>query len=210
MRHDPDDLVRYTAAERLNHWMVAITFILLALSGLAFFHPMFYPLVNLFGGGTWTRILHPFIGLVMTLSFASMYFRFRKLNIVTPADREWLRHVRELATGNERNMPKTGKYNGGQKVLFWLLMASMAVLVVSGFVIWRAYFSALFPIGLIRLSSVAHAAAAALMIILIMGHIYLAIWTRGSIRAMTRGTVSRAWAKQHHALWYHEMTRGEK
>lgn len=210
MKQNPDDLVRYTAAERLNHWVVAIISILLALSGLAFFHPMFYPLVNLFGGGTWTRILHPFFGLVMALSFTSMFFRFWKLNIMTPADKEWLRHARELAAGNERNMPKTGKYNGGQKVLFWLLAGSVAVLVVSGFVIWRAYFSALFPIELIRLSSVAHAVAAALIIMLIMGHTYLAIWTKGSIRAMTRGTVSRAWAKQHHALWYHEMTRGEK
>lgn len=210
MRRNPNDLVRYTAAERINHWAVAIGFLLLALSGLAFFHPMFYPLAQLFGGGTWTRILHPFIGVLMALSFLSMFFRFRKFNLVTPADREWLRHARELAEGNELNMPKMGKYNGGQKILFWLLAGSMAILLVSGIVMWRAYFSALFPIGLIRFSSVAHAAISALMIILIIGHTYLAIWTKGSIRAMIYGTVSRAWAKQHHALWYQEITRSEK
>ena len=50
---------RYTASERINHWLVAISFILTALSGLAFFHPGLYWLSNLFGGGTWARILHP-------------------------------------------------------------------------------------------------------------------------------------------------------
>ena len=77
-------------SERANHWLVAITFILLALSGLAFFHPAFYPLTQLFGGGVWTRILHPFIGVVMVFLFGVMFFRFRKLNVMTPADWEWL------------------------------------------------------------------------------------------------------------------------
>ena len=67
MKRDPKDLVRYTASERANHWAVGMSFILLALSGLAFFHPAFYPLSQLFGGGVWARILHPFIGVVMAL-----------------------------------------------------------------------------------------------------------------------------------------------
>ena len=59
MIRNPKDLARYDAHERANHWLVGISFILLALSGLAFFHPAFYPLVQLFGGGVWARILHP-------------------------------------------------------------------------------------------------------------------------------------------------------
>jgi len=54
MIRDPKDLQRYTASERANHWLVGIAFILLALSGLALFHPLFWPLTNLFGGGTST------------------------------------------------------------------------------------------------------------------------------------------------------------
>ena len=68
MKRNPRDLVRYNASERANHWVVGICFILLALSGLAFFHPAFFPLTQLFGGGPWTRILHPYIGVVMALS----------------------------------------------------------------------------------------------------------------------------------------------
>jgi formate dehydrogenase subunit gamma len=210
MKRDPKDLVRYTPSERANHWAVGMSFILLALSGLALFHPAFYPLSLLLGGGVWARILHPFIGVLMTLLFVSMFFRFWKLNIITKVDKEWLSRVKELVGGNEHNMPEAGKYNGGQKVLFWLLVVCMAVLTLSGIVIWRAYFSALFPVGLIRLSSVLHAAAAALMIGLVIVHVYAAIWTRGTIRAMLYGTVSRAWAKQHHPAWFRQITGGGK
>lgn len=210
MKRDPKDLIRYTAPERANHWVVGMTFILLALSGLVFFHPAFYPLSQLFGGGVWARILHPFIGVVMALSFIAMFFRFWKLNIMTPTDKEWLSRIREMVDGDDHNMPESGKYNGGQKLLFWLLVGCMALLTVSGIVIWRAYFSALFPIGLIRLSSVVHAVAAAVMIAFIIFHVYVAIWTRGSIRAMLYGTVSRAWAKQHHPAWFRQITGGGK
>jgi formate dehydrogenase subunit gamma len=210
MKRDPKDLVRYTASERANHWAVGISFILLALSGLALFHPAFYPLSIVLGGGVWTRILHPFIGVLMALLFVMMFFRFWKLNIITPVDKEWLSRVGEMVNGDDHNMPQSGKYNGGQKLLFWLLAACMALLALSGIVIWRAYFSALFAIDLIRLASVVHAASAALMIGLIIVHVYAAIWTRGTTRAMVYGTVSRAWAKQHHPAWFRQMTGGGK
>lgn len=210
MKSDPNDIPRYTPEERTNHWLVAITFILLALSGLAFFHPAFFFLSHVLGGGVWARILHPFIGVVMALSFASMYVRFAKLNVITPTDWEWLKRMGDLLKGNAHNMPEAGKYNGGQKVLFWLMVICMALLLLSGVVIWRAYFSDAFPIWLIRFSSLMHAAFGALLIILIMGHIYMAIWTKDSIRAMTRGTVTRAWAKHHHPAWYRQMTGGGK
>lgn len=93
MIRNPRDLVRYNASERANHWVVGICFILLALSGLAFFHPALFPLTQLFGGGAWTRILHPYIGVVMALSFVVMALRFAKLNIMEPRDYEWLKSV---------------------------------------------------------------------------------------------------------------------
>jgi formate dehydrogenase subunit gamma len=210
MKRDPKDLERYTSSERANHWAVGICFILLAVSGLALFHPAFYPLSILLGGGVWARILHPFIGVLMALLFVSMFFRFWKLNIITATDTEWLSRVGEMVNGDDHNMPEAGKYNGGQKLLFWMLALCMALLLLSGIVIWRAYFSALFSIDLIRLSSLLHAAAAALMIGLIIVHVYAAIWTRGTIRAMLYGTVSRAWAKQHHPAWFRQMTGGGK
>jgi formate dehydrogenase subunit gamma len=207
MKRDPQDLQRYTASERANHWVVGMTFILLALSGLAFFHPAFYPLTTLFGGGTWARVLHPFIGVAMAVSFVVMAARFWRLNAMTATDWEWVRRVREMVDGDDHNMPEQGKYNGGQKLLFWALVVCMVLLTVSGIVIWRAYFSAWFAIDAVRLAAVVHAAVAAVMIGLIIVHVYAAIWVKGTIRAMWYGTVTRPWAKQHHRAWFKEVVK---
>ena len=204
MIRDPKDLKRYTASERANHWVVGISFILLALSGLAFFHPAFYPLTQLFGGPTWARIIHPYLGVLMALSFLAMFFRFRHLNKMTPADKEWLGKVGQMVDGDDHNMPEQGKYNGGQKAMFWASVVCMVLLLVSGVLIWQAQFSP--PIGLLRLGAVGHAVAAVAMIALILIHAYAAIWVKGTIRAMWYGTVTRAWAKQHHRAWYREVT----
>ncbi|MDP2134402.1 MAG: formate dehydrogenase subunit gamma [Sulfuritalea sp.] len=204
MIRNPKDLQRYTAEERSNHWIVGICFILLALSGLAFFHPAFYPLVQLFGGGVWARILHPIIGWLMMIGFVLMYFRFKALNKIEPADREWLDRVGEMMDGNDHDMPEQGKYNGGQKAMFWAMSVCMLLLFVSGIILWRAYFT--FPVDLVRLSAVVHAAIAAIMIAMIFVHVYAALWVRGTVRAMVYGTVTRAWAKQHHRAWYRQVT----
>ncbi len=210
MKNDPDKLIRYTPSERANHWLTAILFFLTGLSGLAFFEPLYYPFTLLVGGGVWTRIIHPFFGVVMVISFIVMYGHFGKLNTMTPTDWEWLHRVREMVGSDDRNMPEAGKFNGGQKLLFWLMVACMALLLVSGVVIWRAYFSFLFPLWLLRLASVVHAASGTVMIGLILFHIYAAIWTRESISAMLYGGVRRAWAKQHHRAWFREMAGGGK
>ncbi|MFO1345809.1 MAG: formate dehydrogenase subunit gamma [Rhodocyclaceae bacterium] len=204
MIRDPKDLQRYDAGERANHWVVGISFILLALSGLAFFHPAFFPLTQLFGGGTWARILHPYIGVFMAFFFVLLFLRFHKLNKMTDADREWLSRAKEMVDGNDHNMPEQGKYNGGQKMMFWWMTICMVVMTVSGIFIWKAQFNV--PVDLARVGAVVHAAVGALMIALIMVHVYAAIWTKGTIRAMWYGTVTRAWAKQHHRAWYRQMT----
>lgn len=203
-------ILRFTPAERANHWLTAISFVLAALSGLSFFQPLYFPLSDLFGGGVWTRILHPFIGVVISVSFGVMVSKYRQLNVMTPADREWLRHARELVNSDDRNLPEAGKFNAGQKLLFWMEAGCLALLVLSGIVIWRAYFSFLFPVWLVRFASVIHAASAAVMIGVILVHIYAAIWTKESLGAMLSGRVRRAWAKQHHAAWFREMTGGGK
>jgi len=204
MIRDPKDLQRYDAGERANHWVVGISFILLALSGLAFFHPAFFPLTQLFGGGTWARILHPYIGVFMAFFFVLLFLRFHKLNKMTDADREWLSRAKEMVDGNDHNMPEAGKYNGGQKMMFWWMTICMVLMTVSGIFIWKAQFTV--PVDLARVGAVVHAAVGALMIALIMVHVYAAIWTKGTIRAMWYGTVTRAWAKQHHRGWYRQVT----
>lgn len=200
-------IVRYTAGERINHWITALTFILLTASGLALFHPAFFWLSNLLGSPTWTRILHPFIGVVMFLSFFILAFRLMRFNRFTKKDSEWLAAMPKVLRNETEGVPTTGRYNAGQKLLFYVLIILMLGLLASGIVIWREYFSYLFGIDMIRLASVVHALFAFLLICAIIVHIYAAIWVKGSVRAMTRGTVSRGWAWKNHRDWFREVIR---
>lgn len=201
---------RYTCQERANHWLVAITFILLALSGLALFHPAFFFLTDLLGGGTWSRILHPFIGVVMFVSFLGLAAKFWRHNAITDADRKWQKKLGDIIRNRAHDLPEIGKYNIGQKYLFWMLVATLALLFVSGIAIWQPYFAPSVPIDLVRLAVLVHALAGFVAILAIIVHLYAAYWTRGSIRAMTRGTVTAAWAKHHHPAWYKEISKGAK
>lgn len=208
MKHKP--ILRYTANERTNHWLVAILFFMAALSGLALSHPALFWLSHLFGGGPWTRILHPFMGVLMFVLFLGLVLRFWRANFITATDRQWLRRVDRVIRNEEEGVPPVGKYNAGQKLLFWTLLACMLVLLVSGVVIWRAYFSAYFGIDTIRLATLLHALAGFVLVLSIIVHIYAGIWIKGSVSAMLHGWVSRAWARKHHALWYREVTRDER
>ena len=205
-----NDIERYTPSERSNHWAVAILFVLAGLSGLALFHPALFGLSGLFGGGAWTRILHPFLGVAMFLLFLWMAIRFAGHNRMDHSDRQWLRQWRDVLGNREERLPEVGRYNAGQKLLFWVLVLSMLVLLISGIVIWREYFSGAFGIQALRWASLLHAAAALVLILGIIVHIYAAIWVKGSVGAMLYGKVSRAWARKHHAGWYKQLSRERK
>ncbi|MFV3331795.1 formate dehydrogenase subunit gamma [Pseudomonas sp. NY15437] len=203
------DIQRYNANERSNHWMVAILFFLAGLSGLALFHPAMFWLTNLFGGGPWTRVLHPFLGVAMFLFFMGLVIRFAHHNLVEKRDVQWLRQWRDVVANREENLPEVGRYNAGQKLLFWTLLLCMLVLLVTGFVMWRAYFSHLFGIDLIRLATLLHAFAAFVLICSILVHIYAGLWVKGSMGAMLYGWVSRGWARKHHAAWLKDVDKGK-
>ena len=207
MNHKP--ILRYTTNQRTHHWLVAILFFMAALSGLALFHPALFWLSHLFGGGPWTRILHPFMGVLMFLLFLGLVIRFWRANFFIANDRLWLKRINRVMRNEEEGVPPIGKYNPGQKLLFWTLLICMWVLLLSGLVIWRVYFSNYFSITAIRLAMLLHAVAAFVLILSIIVHIYAGIWIKGSVNAMLHGWVSRAWAKKHHELWYREVTRDD-
>jgi formate dehydrogenase subunit gamma len=202
------DIVRYTAGTRINHWIVAISFVLLALSGLALFHPALFWLTNLFGGGPWTRILHPFIGCVMAATFYLLAVKFWRDNYMQQRDWIWLRKINDVVGNREENLPEVGRFNAGQKLLFFTLVVCLIGLLLSGIVIWRVYFSEFFAIGVIRAAALLHAFFAFVLISAIIVHIYAGIWVKGSIRAMTRGVVTPGWAWKHHRAWFREVSKG--
>jgi formate dehydrogenase subunit gamma len=192
---------RYNASERFNHWMVAISFVLAALSGLALFHPGLFWLSALFGGGTWDRILHPFIAVFMVIFFVWLASRFWQANHVTREDREWLRQFDDVVTKRDERLPAQGRFNAGQKMVFWIMVWAIALLLISGIILWQPYFAPVFPLVLRRIAGVVHAASAFVAVMTLIIHIYAGIWVKGSVRAMTRGTVSPAWSRRYHPLW---------
>lgn len=197
---------RYRGYTRVNHWITAGCMILLLLSGFAFFHPSLYWLTSLFGGGQTARWLHPIIGVVLVLSFFGLFVQMWRLNLPVREDAEWSRKIGDVLQGNEENLPELGKYNAGQKMVFWGMSLLILILVVSGVMIWEQYFPGLVSIPTRRIALAVHASAAVGAILIFVVHVYAAIWTRGTIRAMLYGTVTRAWAKQHHRGWYRKMT----
>jgi formate dehydrogenase subunit gamma len=205
---DPGRIERYGAATRINHWIVAISFILLALSGLSLFHPALFWLTNLFGGGPWTRILHPFIGCFMVAAFLLLSLKLWRHNLLQRRDWIWLRKIGDVVNNREQNLPDVGRYNGGQKILFFTIIVCLTFLLLSGILLWRQYFSGYFTIEVVRLGALAHAFFAFVLICAIIVHIYAGIWVKGSIRAMTRGWVTPGWAWKHHRAWFREVTRG--
>ena len=205
---DPSTRIeRYAAGERRLHWTIAISFVLAALSGLALFHPALFWLSNFFGGGPWTRILHPFIGAVMAAAFVVIAAKFWRHNLMEAVDWQYLRQWRDVLANHEEKLPPIGRYNAGQKVLFWVMVACMALLLLTGVTFWRPWFAYYFPIDIVRLASLLHAACAAILVLGIIVHVYAAIWTKGSIGAMVRGTVSMRWARKHHRAWLEEKMK---
>ncbi|MGN6318627.1 formate dehydrogenase subunit gamma [Trinickia sp.] len=204
---DVETIERYTPNERTLHWITAIAFVLLALSGLALFHPAMFWLSALFGGGQWTRILHPFIGVVLFLSFALLAGRFWANNMLDADDRQWLRQFHDVLAKREDALPEVGRYNAGQKLLFFLMVVCVVALLLSGLVIWRRYFGDAFSPAVIRAAAVVHAFFAFAMIVGIIVHVYAAIWVKGSVGAMVRGTVTLGWARKHHAKWFRQSVK---
>ncbi|WP_372396034.1 formate dehydrogenase subunit gamma [Azospirillum sp. HJ39] len=195
---------RYDAAERINHWIVAVCFVLLAISGLAFFYPAFFWLTGVFGTPQLARIVHPFVGVVMFLAFARQFFRYAHHNLIDREDIRWMKAVGEVMKGNE--VGDIGRYNGGQKAMFWVMVGCMLALIASGVIAWRPYFAQYFPIPVIRVALLVHAASALALIAGIIVHVYAALWVQGTIRAMVEGVVTHGWARKHHPRWYRQMT----
>ena len=94
--------------------------------------------------------------------------------------------------------------------MYWVFLATVPVLLVTGVVLWRPWVASEMPIWALRWAALIHAVTAFVAILTLIIHVYSAIWVKGSIRAMTQGRVSPAWARHHHKLWYDEVMAGEK
>lgn len=198
-----DEVQRFSFAERVVHWVAAVTFVLLLLTGLALSYPSLYWLTSLLGGGAATRVLHPWIGAVFSVSLVAMIVLWVKDMGLSRTDRRWLGAVKHYAMHESDEVPAAGKYNAGQKLFFWAMAVLGVVFLASGIVLW---FPESFPRWLRSTSRFTHYLASLGGGLFLIVHIYLGtIALPGTARGMLFGRVSRAWAKHHHLLWFRDQ-----
>lgn len=199
-----DMILRTPLIVRFCHVFIVILFILTALSGLSLFFPSIKAFSLVLGTPELVRELHPFLGCVIFILLMFMLLKLAHHNIPDKDDVKWMKSINKVIAGKEPEDIPIGKYNAGQKFLFWCIMGLITVLLVTGIIMWRRYFAEYFSIDIIRIAIFLHSVAAIALMLLIIGHAYMAIWVKGSIKGMITGYVSRAWARKNHSKWYNE------
>jgi len=193
---------RFSVAERVIHWLVALSFLYVALTGLAIWSPRLYWLAAVFGGGFTVRAWHPWAGLLFVVFFTAMFRNWRRQMRLDRDDRRWLRLSHRYAVHDFAGLPEAGRFNAGQKSLFWMQAIFGLLLIASGIVIW---WPAVMPRLLREIAVLIHPTAAVISIGGIILHIYMGTAAvPGSFRGMIQGWVTPGWAASHHPKWYRE------
>ncbi len=200
-------ILRYTLAERLNHWFAALTYIYCLVTGLAFWSPYMYWLAYLVGGGPTARFWHPWFGLAFAISVLLMYGMWDRDMRITEADRRWQRQIKSYIENDDQNLPPEGRFNYGQKLFFWLMFWGILFLLISGFGLWFVEGIPWSLRWLRYLSITVHVIAALATIGGFIIHVYMGTaMVRGGFTSIIRGEVSADWARTHHRLWYEQVT----
>jgi formate dehydrogenase subunit gamma len=199
-------ILRYTLVERVMHWIAALSYVYVLLTGLAFYSPHLYWLATILGGAPTSRFWHPLLGVVFAISIVWMLRAWRSDMHITNADRKWGKAVRHYIRNEDWDLPPIDRFNLGQKQFFWAMFYSALVLLLSGLVLW---FPEKIPWSLRSLRYAAillHVASALVTIGLFIIHVYMGTAVvRGGFTSIIRGEVSPAWARTHHRLWYERI-----
>ena len=204
---------RFTYFERAAHWVNAIAFCVLAISGLvmAFGKFLLLPIMGgtLFGGLTYgLKTVHNLVGPLFAVSLVIIFIVFVRDNFPGASDWRWLKKGGGLFGGKE---PPSGRFNAGEKIVFWGGVFFLGILVVaSGLVLDKVIPGLAYVRGDMQIAHMVHGVSTALMMALFLGHIYLGtLGMKGAYRAMKTGYVDEGWAEEHHALWYEDIRAGK-
>jgi len=201
-------VVRYTFPERLMHWLAGLSYIYLLLTGLAFWSPWLFWIAVVLGGATISRELHPWVGVLFVIAVIWMYRVWASQMKKTERDREWWRSIRHYVRNEDSEVPDEGRFNAGQKLLFWGFFWCGLVLLLSGLVLWEPHWIPWNLRALRLLAVIVHPIAALITIALFMIHVYMGTAIeRGAFGSIVRGDVSRKWAARYHRAWYEQVVR---
>ena len=214
--HEPPTgqvIERFTYFERAAHWINAIAFVILAVSGIfmAFGKSFILPIIGaiLFGWLTYAlKTLHNFVGPAFAVSLAVMFFAYLRDNWPRWDDVKWLLKGGGFFTG--AHVP-SHRFNAGEKIVFWggvLFLGS--IVVASGFVLNKIVPGLDYTRGDMQIAHIVHAVATVFMMAMIAAHIYLGtVGMEGAYKAMRTGYVDESWAKEHHEYWYRDVKAGK-
>ncbi|MFI5311915.1 MAG: formate dehydrogenase subunit gamma [Gemmatimonadales bacterium] len=198
-------IVRYAFGERVTHTLAALSYVYLLLTGLALWTPGLFWLAIVLGGGFLSRALHPWAGVVFSVVVWWMYLVWRNDMRTTAADRAWRGALLEYIRNEDERVPPAGRFNYGQKQLFWVMVWGGAALLVSGLVLWVPY---AVPLVIRQLAVLVHAVASLATIAGFIVHVYMGLAVvPGGLHAIVHGDVTEQWARHHHALWAEERSR---
>jgi len=203
---------RFNGVERFAHWLVAVSFIILGLTGLnmSFGLTVVRPLTGPEMFSTLTafgKLSHNYLSFPFCLGVLLMAVLWIRHNIFNAVDAAWFAAGGGLLQKGVH--PPAGKFNGGQKVIFWSVVLGAVVLAVSGYILMFPF--AVTDMAGMQLSYIVHAVAGILLVAVILAHIYIgSIGMEGAFDAMGTGQVDVNWAKEHHSLWVkeHSPARG--
>jgi formate dehydrogenase subunit gamma len=192
-------LPRFTAAERWTHRSIAALFFILIATAAVLYLPQLSVLV---GNRLLMRDIHIIAGVLLpipiVLALASAAFRSdaRRLNRFTNSDWTWLRSSDRRA----RRLP-AGKFNAGQKLNSAFTLGAVIVMFATGMIMWQ---NGPFPDDIRTGATFVHDWLTLAIVIVIAGHIWMAMGDAEARRGMRTGSVEADWAKRHHSEWADE------
>lgn len=202
---------RFSAADRHAHWLMAISWVVLAITGLilSLGKTVLLPVLG-YSVFAWiasmAKTLHNFTGPILIVAIPWLFIRFIRDNRFGMEDVKWFLHLTDLYKGHYY---PSHRFNAGEKVQFWLVLVVLCtVLTITGLIL-------VFPnIGqgraAMQISSTIHMIAAYVAIAIALLHIYLGtIGVKEAYSGMRYGYVDEAWAKHHHELWYKDVAAGK-
>ncbi|GAA4423066.1 formate dehydrogenase subunit gamma [Acidovorax lacteus] len=204
---------RFTPFERAAHWVNAIAFVALAVSGIvmAFGKYFMLPVMGstLFGWLSYAlKNIHNFAGPLFAVSLIVVFATFVRDNLPSKEDVQWILKGGGLLS--EHEVP-SHRFNAGEKVLFWAGVFFLgAIVVASGLVLDKVIPGLLYERSTMQIAHMFHGVATVLMMVMFMGHIYMGtVGMQGAYQAMRTGYVDETWAKEHHELWYDDIQAGK-
>ncbi len=199
---------RFNILERTAHWMTAGSFVVLALTGLnlTFGRWLVMPLLGqeTFAAlALWGKFAHNYLSFPFTLGVVLLFLLWVKDNIPNGRDVTWLKAAGGLFGHSH---PPAGRFNAGQKMVFWITVGGGALVAISGYLlIFPFWFT---DIAGQQVAHMVHGVIAVLMIGAMLGHIYIgSLGMAGAFDAMGSGQVDLNWAKEHHSLWVEDEMR---